>query len=137
MSTDKKPVHMSWEDFAELKIREAQQDGHFAELSGFGQPIANLDDPFDEQWWIKEKLKREGYSVLPPSLEIKRDVERTLAKITEFVIENDVRREVRALNVRIREANYRSVTGPPSTQMPVDEEEFVEQWRQMAGRNAS
>ena len=136
MATDKKPLHMRWEDFAELKIREAQQEGQFSGLSGFGQPIANLDEPHDEQWWIREKLKREGYSVLPPSLEIKRDVERTLAKIAEFVIENDVRREVRALNVRIREANFRSVTGPPSTQMPVDEEEIVSQWRRLASRRS-
>ena len=129
MSSQEKPHGMSWEDFAEAKIREAQDEGHFASIAGFGRPIADLDQPHDDQWWIREKLKRERINVLPPSLEIKRDVEQTLQRLAEFVVENDVRRELRRLNERIREANYKSVWGPPSTQMPLDVEKVVSQWR--------
>jgi hypothetical protein len=128
MATQRRPGQ-SWEDFAEERIRDAQEQGEFDALPGFGQPIPGIDQPHDELWWVKEKLKRERLSHLPPSLAIKRDVELTLQRIAALTDEADVRREVRELNNRIREANYRSVWGPPSTQLPLDEEEIVTQWR--------
>ena len=129
MATDKKRSGQSWEDFAEERIREAQVEGQFDALPGFGQPIPGIDDPHDELWWVKQKLKRERLNHLPPSLAIKRDVELTLQRIAALRHERDVRREIRELNDRIREANYRSVWGPPSTQLPLGEDEIVRQWR--------
>jgi hypothetical protein len=136
MSADSKPPGMSWEDFAELKIREAQEAGDFSEIAGFGAPIASLDEPYDDQWWIREKLKRERLSVLPPSLEIKRHVSDTLHRLGDLALESDVRREIRQLNERIRDANYRSVWGPASSQMPIDEEEAVRKWRSIRRQGA-
>lgn len=129
MSADKKLPLKSWEQYAESKIREAQEEGEFDALPGFGQPIPGIDEPHDELWWFKEKLKRERINHLPPSLAIKVDVAKTLDRISALRTEDAVRREVRALNDRIREANYNSVWGPPSTQMPLDEAEVVAAWR--------
>jgi hypothetical protein len=129
MATDKKRPGQSWEDFAEERIREAQAEGVFESLPGFGQPIPGLDEPHDELWWVKQKLRREQLSHLPPSLAIKRDVELTLQRIATAICEAEVRREVQLLNQRIRDANYQSYWGPPSTQMPLEEDQVVKQWQ--------
>ena len=127
--TQKKPQDVRPEDFTEELIQQAYADGEFAHLPGLGQPIADIDEPHDEDWWIKEKLRREKISVLPPSLEILRDVEQTLARAMTLRSEQAVRTEIAALNERIREANFRSVWGPPSTQLPVEVDAFVARWR--------
>lgn len=126
---EKRGEKFSWEALAEEAIQDAYAAGAFENLPGMGEPLAGLDEPHDENWWIKEKLKREQLSILPPSLEILRDVEKTLAAVMGLPSERSVRREIAALNERIREANYRSVWGPPSTQMPIDIEATVVRWR--------
>jgi hypothetical protein len=72
---------------------------------------------------------------LPPSLAIRKDVELTLQRIASLLREGDVRREIASLNARIREANLRSYWGPPSTQLPLDEEAVIAQWSHRHGRN--
>lgn len=132
--THRKPQDVSSADFSEQQIQQAYGAGDFANLPGFGQPLPGIDEPYDEDWWIKEKLRREKISVLPPSLEIRRDVEQTLAQAMKLTNEAVVRRELQALNERIREANYRSVWGPPSTQLPVNIDEVVARWYQQRGK---
>jgi hypothetical protein len=114
---------------AEQAIREAYAEGEFDNLPGYGEPLAGMEEPCDEDWWLKQKLKREQLSVLPPSLEILRDVERTLESAMKLGHEAAVRRELLALNDRIRDANFRSISGPPSTQMPIDVEATIRAWR--------
>jgi len=53
----------AWAIIAEEQIRAAQDAGQFDNLQGFGKPIPGIDDPHDEFWWIKAKLKREQLSV--------------------------------------------------------------------------
>jgi len=128
MATDKKRPDQSWEDFADERIREAQEAGEFEGLPGFGKPIPGIDEPHDELWWVKQKLKREQLNHLPPSLAIKKDVEQTLQRIAGLPTEAEVRREITLLNARIREANLKSYWGPPSTQLPLEVEEILAQW---------
>lgn len=127
--TQKKPQDVRPQDFAEELIQQAYANGDFNHLPGIGQPIADIDEPYEEDWWIKQKLRREKISVLPPSLEILRDVEQTLAGALKLGSEQAVRQEIESLNDRIREANFRSVWGPPSTQLPVEVDAFVARWR--------
>ena len=134
MGTQKKLPDQSWEDFADERIREAQEAGEFDALPGFGQPIPGIDEPHDELWWVKQKLKREQLNHLPPSLAIKKDVEQTLQRIAALSSEAEVRREVAALNVRIRDANLKSYWGPPSSQLPLDAEVTVAQWKNTRAR---
>lgn len=49
----------SWEILAEDRILAAQAAGEFDNLPGFGKPIPDIDEAYDEHWWIKAKLKRE------------------------------------------------------------------------------
>ena len=69
MTTEHKLPGFTWESFAEKRIREAQQQRAFDHLSGFGRPIPGIDEPLDENWWIKEKLKREDINAVPPTLQ--------------------------------------------------------------------
>jgi hypothetical protein len=118
--TQKKPPNMSWESFVERQIREAQDSGEFDNLPGIGKPIAELDKPDDELWWVKNLLKRERLSILPPSLEILRTVERKLENIFRLRDEEQVRRAVGRLNEQIRKANFAITWGPASTIGPLD-----------------
>jgi DnaJ-like protein len=56
----------AWTIVAEQLIRAAQDEGQFDNLPGFGKPIPGIDEPHDELWWIKAKLKREQVSVSGP-----------------------------------------------------------------------
>jgi len=82
---------------SEQRIRAAQAEGQFDNLPGFGRPIKGIDEPHDELWWVKDKLKREQLSSLPPALAIRLDVENTLRAIRELPTEAEVRREIAAL----------------------------------------
>jgi hypothetical protein len=132
MSQKKKPGE-SWESFAERQIREGYANGSFDNLPGFGRPLPELDEPYDENWWVRGLARREKLSLLPPALEIRRVVEAGLAEIGKLRGETQVRRAVAALNEQIRKTNFAITWGPPSTQMPLDEEAIVRDWRQGRG----
>jgi hypothetical protein len=44
---------------ADNKIRAAIEAGDFDNLPGFDKPLASIDDPYDPNWWVRSKLKRE------------------------------------------------------------------------------
>ena len=119
---------MSWETWIERQIREAQQRGEFDNLPGAGKPIADLEQPHDELWWVRRMLKREQLSYLPPSLALRKDVEDSLEQSGNERTESAVRAIVAALNARIRDANAKPLAGPPSTLMPLDVDYVVKTW---------
>jgi hypothetical protein len=126
----KKPVEPKyWEQLTEQRIREAQDAGEFDRLPGFGKPIPDIDEPHDENWWVKKKLEREQLSALPPALEIRRDVEQTLRRIASLARESEVRQTLLDLNQRIQKAHFSAVWGPPNDTTPLEVEAEVERWR--------
>lgn len=127
MANKKQPIN--WTSVAEDQIRKAQEAGEFENLPGFGQPIPGIDEPYDENWWVKEKLRREQISALPPALEIARDKEQSLAAIDRLSSEAAVRQELAALNERIQKAHFGCTWGPSCSTLPVGIEEFVEKWQ--------
>jgi hypothetical protein len=127
--TERKPSSETFESFAERKIREAQADGVFDSLPGFGKPIPDLDGPDDENWWIKNKLRQEGLVILPPILEARRDIEKTLEAARSMNSERQVRLAINALNERIRAAHFSPAGGPADGVRPVDVETVVQSWR--------
>jgi hypothetical protein len=133
MSQERKPHGITWESYAEQLIRQAQQAGEFDHLQGMGKPIPGLDGYDDEHWWIREKLRREHVSLLPPSLTIRAEVAKALEAIWQLRTTEAVRREVARVNEQIRQANFASQWGPSSTQMPLDADEVVAQWQSRRG----
>lgn len=129
--TERKPVNISWESFIENQIREAQKAGQFDHLPGFGKPIPGIDEPDDELWWIKKKIRKENLSLLPPALQIRLDVEKTIQTIGDLTTEEAVRRTIESLNERIRLANFAITCGPSSTTMPLDVDQVVAKWKMM------
>jgi hypothetical protein len=124
-----KPSIDKFESFAERKIREAQAEGRFDSLPGFGKPIPGLDGPDDENWWIKNKLRQEGFVVLPPILEARRDIEKTLEAVGRMRSEHQVRQALKVLNERILAAHFSPAGGPADGVRPVDVEDLVASWR--------
>jgi hypothetical protein len=120
---------LAWHLLAEQRIRAAQAAGEFDRLPGLGRPIPGIDEPYDELWWVKQKLKREQIQSLPPALVLRRDVEDTLKRVESLTCEDQVRSELTALNARIRQLSFAVTWGPPVDVQPLDVEETVSRWR--------
>lgn len=64
---------MSFERIAEEKIREAIEQGAFANVKGMGKPLSSLDDDFAGDDWIGlHVLRQNGF--LPEWLELRKQV---------------------------------------------------------------
>jgi hypothetical protein len=130
MERDRVPKpKVNWNGLAEQRIQEAQADGQFENLPGFGKPIPGIDEPHDDLWWVKDKLKREQISSLPPALAIRLDVQKTREQLARLSSEPEVRREVASLNERIRKASLGPLWSPPVDVLPLDVGAVVECWR--------
>jgi hypothetical protein len=44
---------------AENRIREAIEQGAFDDLPGAGKPLPDIDEPYDEMWWVRKWVQRE------------------------------------------------------------------------------
>ncbi len=127
--TRRKPPGETWESWAESQIREAMERGEFDKLAGAGKPLPNIDDPPDDMWWVREKLRRENVSYLPPTLAIRKELEDALERVARTESETEVRRIVMAINERIVRINSRATSGPASNVMALDVEAVVGTWR--------
>jgi hypothetical protein len=134
--TERKPPGASWETWIEAQIRVAMEDGAFDNLPGAGKPLPNLGQGYDPlSWWVKQLVQREQISMLPPSLELLRKVEKELAAIEKLRDEATVRRRVVALNVEIAKVNATVMEGPPTRLGTLDVDQVVAQWRQTRSAN--
>ncbi len=125
---NKQPAE-SWESFVERRIREAAAEGEFDHLAGIGQPIADIDEPWDENSWVRKKLAREQINALPPILTARLDKERTLESLVNLKTEAEVRSSLLALNERIHKAHFAAAAGPSGGILPIDIEAEVRRWQ--------
>lgn len=51
---------------AERLIQAAMERGEFDNLPGAGKPIPDLDEPYDELWWLRKLIVREQISFPNP-----------------------------------------------------------------------
>lgn len=125
--------HSAW---IHRQIREAEARGEFAELPGVGKPLpGGGDTSYDELWWVKQMMAREGLSVLPPTLALRKEAEDALAAARKAPSEGAVRRIVTEINVKIRDMMFKPPPGPPLGLKPYDVDEVVREWRETrAGR---
>ena len=129
---NRKPPGVSWESWVERQIREGIERGEFEGLPGEGRPIADIDRPRDELWWVRQKLAREQVAYLPPTLQIRKDREEALRRVDAATSEAAVRAIVEDINQRIARVNSTELVGPPSTVAKLDVDEVLSRWR--AGR---
>ncbi len=133
--TQRKPPGTSWETWIDAQIRVAMEKGAFDNLPGAGKPLPNLGQEYDPLWWVKQLAQREQISMLPPSLELLRKVEKELATIEKLHDEATVRRQVAALNVEIAKVNATVVEGPPTRLGTLDVDQVVARWRRSRSAN--
>ncbi|MBD3004349.1 DUF1992 domain-containing protein [Streptomyces sp. 5-10] len=132
--TERKPPGISFETWADRQIREAEERGAFANLKGKGKPLPHLDKPYDDLWWVKEKMAREKLSFLPPTLVLRKEAEDALAAVEKAPSERMVREILSEVNDKIREAIRRPPPGPPLNLAPFDIDEAVRAWRERRDR---
>ncbi|MFE7427892.1 DUF1992 domain-containing protein [Streptomyces sp. NPDC014735] len=127
--TERKPPGVSFESWVDKQIRESEQRDDISRLPGFGRPIDGLAAPYDEDWWIKRKLRREGVSVLPPALALRKEAEDVREAVSRARTEAEVRRLLTGVDEKIRAAVRRPPPGPLLNLEPFDIEAMVEEWR--------
>ena len=127
--TEQKPPGMTWDAWIEQQIREADEQGAFSNLPGFGRPLPGLEAGYDPDWWVKQLVQREGVSVLPSALELLRKVEHVLAGLSRLPTEAQVREQLVALNAEIAKVNARTLEGPATRLGVLDVDSIINEWR--------
>jgi hypothetical protein len=125
-----------YESSIDRQLREARERGDFDNLPGTGKPLPDAGREYDEDWWVKDWLAREGStsSVLPPTLQLRREAEDLQELVDRRTSEADVRDLVERLNEQIRTARVGLMDGPPVLLPPLDVEKVVHGWRKRRSR---
>jgi hypothetical protein len=118
------------DQWVDLQIQEAMKRGEFDNLPGAGKPIEGLGGAHDPDWWLKKLVEREKISVLPPSLQLRKDDAELDERLDRHSAESEVRRELEDFNARVMRARYTPVDGPPLITMPRDVDHDVDAWRE-------
>ncbi|MFF9150948.1 DUF1992 domain-containing protein [Streptomyces sp. NPDC014846] len=129
--TERKPPGVPFESWVDKQIRDAQARGEFERLPGAGEPLpAELESGYDELWWVRRKMAREGLAVLPPALALRKEAEDALVAAYAAPSERIARKIVEDVNVKIRDMMFKPPPGPPLGKKPYDVESVVREWRQ-------
>lgn len=140
--TERKPSDITFTSWVDQQIHEAAARGEFDNLPGTGKPLPA--EAHREGRWLRNYLQREGLSgeaLLPPSLQLRKAVERIDQAVDALHSEQQVRAVVAELNRRIREY-HRMPSEPYLPVHTVDVEAVVNRWqaeqdRQRARRAAA
>jgi DnaJ-like protein len=129
--TERKPPGVTFESWVDKQIRFAQERGDFDDLPGTGKPLPGVGEPVEDQWWVKDYIRREGLSgeaLLPTPLRLRKEVERLPATVRDLTTEQAVRDIAADLNRRIVEY-MRAPTGPQVAIGLVNVDDVVTRWR--------
>ena len=127
--TERKPARVRFENWIDRQIRQAAERGEFKDLPGAGAPLPGLGKPYDEMWWVKRKLRREGLSYLPPSLALRKEAHDVVEGLDRARTEAEVRERIAAINEKIRDAIRAGIRGPEVNLAPLDVERIDKEWR--------
>jgi hypothetical protein len=119
-----------YESSIDRQIREAQERGEFDDLPGAGKPLPGHGEIYDENWWLRDLVRRENLTgVLPPTLTLRKELEDLPDTLAAKKSESAVRAVVADLNERVEKARRGLLTGPPVLVHRVDVEAAVREWR--------
>lgn len=121
-----------YESPIDRQLREARERGEFDNLPGTGKPLPDAGREYREDWWISAWLRREGEgaSMLPPTLQLRRETEDLERLVDRRSSEAAVRELIAALNEQIRKARVGLLDGPPVILAARDPEAVVTGWRE-------
>ena len=128
-----------YESSIDRQLREATERGEFEGLPGAGKPLAGYGQEYDEDWWVKDWLRREGGAagVIPATLAVRRAAEDLEPAVDRLQAEALVREHVADLNERIGRARRGLLDGPPVVLPPFDADAVVGGWRERRVRRAT
>ncbi|MET0419641.1 MAG: DUF1992 domain-containing protein [Actinoplanes sp.] len=120
-----------YETAIDRQLREAAERGEFDNLCGTGKPFADQGREYDDDWWVKDWLRREGATagVIPPTLALRKEVEDLAEIVDRLPTEAEVRARVAGLNDRIHEARVGRMDGPQVLLPALDADSVVTAWR--------
>lgn len=131
LMTERKPPGVSFESWVDKQIHDAERRGEFDHLPGAGKPLPkDLEASYDELWWVRRKMAREGLAVLPPALALRKEAEDALEAAYAAPSERIARKIIEDVNVKIRDMMFKPPPGPPLGKKPYDVDEVVRQWRE-------
>jgi Domain of unknown function (DUF1992) len=121
-----------YESSIDRQLREATERGEFDNLPGSGKLLPGHGRDYDEDWWVKDWLEREGATagVIPPTLALRRETEDLEARVDRLRTEREIRDYLAELNERIRRARVGLLDGPAVVLPPVDADQVVAGWRE-------
>lgn len=119
----------AWNSIAELKIARAQREGRFDDLPGFGRPIPGIDAGFDENGWLREKLRFEDLRVVPPAWELRIWARERTDAMLALPDDSSLREAVAVFNAELSTRLKKVLWGPPADVAPIDAESLVARWR--------
>ncbi|AXI86491.1 DUF1992 domain-containing protein [Actinospica acidiphila] len=129
--TERKPPGVDFESWVDKQIRDADARGEFERLEGAGRPLPpEVESTYDELWWVKRKMAREGMSVLPPALALRKEAEDALEAALAAPSERIVRKILADVNAKISDMMFKPPPGPPLGKKPYDVEDVVRRWRE-------
>src|SRR5699024_6792409 len=121
------PIH-NWVD---RLIAEAEERGEFDNLPGAGKPLAGLDRPLDEDWWVKQKIAEEEVppdALLPPALALRKAVRALPQRVMDLPVVASVRAMGGEAHQRVADW-IRAPSGPVLPIALADTEDIVSRWR--------
>jgi DnaJ-like protein len=123
-----------YESSIDRQLREAAERGEFHNLPGTGKPLRDAGRDYEEDWWVKDWLEREGATsgVIPPTLALRREIEDLEKRVDRLRTEREVRDYVAELNERLGKARAGRMDGPPVVLPPLDADEVVAGWQERA-----
>lgn len=116
------PPSLTYKSWVDESIDEARARGELDNLPGAGKPLPGLDEPYDENWWIKKKLAAENVPVGPEVLRWRREAEQLVEELPRLRSEAQIRAHVRKINDLLRRANAQASPIPPARLLDEDAE---------------
>ena len=115
----------------EISIQQAMRRGDFDDLPGAGKPLTGLQNAYDPNWWIRQKIERERLTGLgPPALTLRTEDAELDERLDVAPSEEAVRGMLTDFNARIIEARRQLQGGPPVVTRPRDVDAEVLRWRE-------
>jgi hypothetical protein len=115
----------------EISIQQAMRRGDFDDLPGAGKPLTGLQNAYDPNWWIRQKIERERLTGLgPPALTLRTEDAQLEERLDGAPSEDAVRSMLNDFNARIIEARRQLQGGPPVVTSPRDVDVEVQRWRE-------
>ncbi|TDW28704.1 DUF1992 domain-containing protein [Cryobacterium psychrophilum] len=117
--------------YVEMAIQQAIRRGEFDNLPGAGKPLPNLQNAYDPDWWIRQKIESEKITGLgPPALTLRTEHAALDARLDAATSEAMVREILEDFNRRVVSARRQLQGGPPVVTPTRDIAAEVSRWRE-------